>query len=263
MCIRDSPKTSLFFGTAYGFTATVPGIDDASEAALNRDVPKGYTTLQTYEKRAVVAPDGVLRIWPRAYDSPAQDFRLIVPAAGNQRYLDLGATPGIRFAVLDAVNLAARVGLVEQPPEPGTITARREHLRDAPQTHLSADRLVLLVAARPEHLVEALLVDAAAVGRPVVALDHQAGDAVEVAQPHRAVGQAQQARDPRAVLLVEDQRRMLGRRQLDDVRRRVPVVDLVPRTVEPRDDHLLLHAHKGGLPGDRCVAKRLRLDAAQ
>src|SRR5665811_633263 len=110
MCIRDSPKTSLFFGTAYGFTATVPGIDDASEAALNRDVPKGYTTLQTYEKRAVVAPDGVLRIWPRAYDSPAQEFRLIVPAAGNQRYLDLGATPGIRFAVLDAVNLAARVG---------------------------------------------------------------------------------------------------------------------------------------------------------
>lgn len=104
------PKTALFFGTAYGFTATVPGIDDASEAALNRDVPKGYTTLQTYEKRAVVAPDGVLRIWPRAYDSPAQEFRLIVPAAGNQRYLDLGATPGIRFAVLDAVNLAARVG---------------------------------------------------------------------------------------------------------------------------------------------------------
>ena len=45
-----------------GAFATVPGIDEASEAAL------------------------------------------------NQRYLDLGATPGIRFAVLDAVNLAARVG---------------------------------------------------------------------------------------------------------------------------------------------------------
>ena len=92
-----------------GAFATVPGIDEAPEAALNRDVPKGYTTLQTYEKRAVVAPDGVLRIWPRAYDSPAQEFRLIVPAAGNQRYLDLGATPGIRFAVLDAVNLVARL----------------------------------------------------------------------------------------------------------------------------------------------------------
>ena len=56
------PKTALSFGTACGFTATVPGIDEASEAAL------------------------------------------------NQRYLDLGATPGIRFAVFDAVNLAARVG---------------------------------------------------------------------------------------------------------------------------------------------------------
>lgn len=104
------PETSLFYGTAAGYTATVPGIDEPTEQALTHDVPRGYTTLQTYEKRGVDAPDGVLRIWPRAYDSPAQEFRLIVPAAGNQRYLDLGATPGIRFAVLDAVNLAARVG---------------------------------------------------------------------------------------------------------------------------------------------------------
>jgi len=39
-----------------GAFAAGPGIDEASEAALNRDVPKGYTTLQTYEKRASSPP---------------------------------------------------------------------------------------------------------------------------------------------------------------------------------------------------------------
>ena len=78
--------------------------------ALDLGLAQIRDTTRWFDERAVVAPDCVLRIWPRGYDNPAQEFRLIVPAVGNQRYLDLGATPGIRFAVLDALNLAARVG---------------------------------------------------------------------------------------------------------------------------------------------------------
>ncbi|BEL06092.1 hypothetical protein Q0Z83_042830 [Actinoplanes sichuanensis] len=103
-------QTSLIYGTNWGFTCTILGVEVLGDADIA--VPTGHTQLYILEKRAVVDATGaVMRIWPAAHPSDAdQVWRLIVPQTAEQRFRNQQATPGIGAGVDDAVQLAARLG---------------------------------------------------------------------------------------------------------------------------------------------------------
>ncbi|MEU4694168.1 hypothetical protein [Actinoplanes sp. NPDC023714] len=102
-------QTSLIYGTNWGFTCTMLGVQVPPEHEIA--VPAGHTQLSILEKRAVVAAGGVvLRIWPAAFPADRhQVWRLIVPQAAGRGFRNEEAAPGIEAGVAAAVDLAARM----------------------------------------------------------------------------------------------------------------------------------------------------------
>ncbi|MEV0900279.1 hypothetical protein [Actinoplanes sp. NPDC049802] len=103
-------ETSLIYGTNWGFTCTMPGVEVPPEHEIA--VPMGHTQLYILEKRAVVAAGGaVMRIWPAACPPDSnQPWRLIVPQTAQQRFRNETAAPGVEAGIIDAVDLATRLG---------------------------------------------------------------------------------------------------------------------------------------------------------
>src|SRR5665647_3420798 len=179
---------------------------------------------------------------------------------GRVEGVQQGEVLGVQVEVADADGDG---DLVEEAAERGPVSPRSEDAGHAAETDLPADRLVLLVTPRAEHLAEVLLVDAVAGHGAVVALDHEPRCAVEVLQPRERRRYADASGEARAELLVEDQCRVGLGYGLDQVGRRVTVMDLVPATADPGEHDLVLHAGQRGLTGDRRVAERLGLDVAE
>ena len=104
--------TARFYATNRGVT---PCFLDAEEPAdLQRHVPMGYTNLDLFEKRAVVADGVLVRLWPRRFDatpSGPYHFHLVVPGDGEHEMLVLGASHPVPYPILQAENLSARLGV--------------------------------------------------------------------------------------------------------------------------------------------------------
>ncbi|MFG1889254.1 hypothetical protein ACGFIR_15465 [Micromonospora sp. NPDC049051] len=87
----------------------VPSADE-----LHRAIPMGYTTLTLLARVALLHGGQQRRLWPEerrpASRGQLQPYQLLLPPTGRERYLKLGASWPVRFALRDAEELSARTG---------------------------------------------------------------------------------------------------------------------------------------------------------
>ncbi|MEH3032453.1 MAG: hypothetical protein PGN07_00055 [Aeromicrobium erythreum] len=102
----DHDATARLHATNRGFTRAYTG-PDPDLSTLMQHVPMGYTNLDHLEKVAVVLDGELLRFWPAR--TRTQAFDVVVPPQGELRFMRLGVSHPVRYAVDQGVNLSARL----------------------------------------------------------------------------------------------------------------------------------------------------------